>query len=173
MIQLKDFMEISNYKITEGGEYGWDCYGKNAYTLTSWNQKHSNGGWSTSITFDTILHTVYEVDVCDFTNNRAYRLINSDFTDAHNKEAETRGVIANNAWDNVNFIDLDVDADWMEKAEAIILGKEYDTRVQIEVEFSDDDLLEYMKLAHKLDITFNELIVQAVKNMIENNEKNQ
>jgi hypothetical protein len=39
---------------------------------------------------------------------------------------------------------------------------------EIELEFTDEELLTYMKMAHKLDITFNELIERAIKSMIEN-----
>ena len=34
-MNLKDFMEVIDYKITEGSEYQWSCFGNNAYTLDS------------------------------------------------------------------------------------------------------------------------------------------
>jgi hypothetical protein len=100
------------------------------------------------------------------TNNRAYRMINPKFVDKHNKEAERRSVSANQAWDDVNYTDLDVDADFLEKARAIVAGRDYDTRVQIEVDFSDEELLRYMKIAHDRDITFNLLIEESLRHVI-------
>jgi hypothetical protein len=37
---MKEYMELIDYKITEGGTYGWQCYGPNSYILDSWNGVH-------------------------------------------------------------------------------------------------------------------------------------
>jgi hypothetical protein len=50
---------------------------------------------------------------------------------------------------------------------AIREGEDYDTRVLMPVEFSDEDLLKYMKLAHERDITFNQLVEEALLMAIE------
>jgi hypothetical protein len=49
---------------------------------------------------------------------------------------------------------------------AIRAGEDYDTRVQVPVDFSDEDLLQYMKLAHERDMTFNELVEEALRHAI-------
>ena len=166
MIEMKEFFELVGYKITEGSDYGWECYGPYSHRLSAWNGKHSDGGWSADIVFSTKSQKVYEVTVCDMTNNRAYRMINPKFVDKHNKEAERRSVSANQAWDDVDYVDLDVDADFLEKTRAIVAGRDYDTRVQIEVDFSDEELLQYMKLAHERDITLNALIEESLRHVI-------
>lgn len=172
MITLKQFLETINYKITEGDSYGWQCYGPDAHTLSAWNGVHGTGGWSANIIFDTKNQTVYEVDVCDYTNERAYRLINPEFTASITQEAQERGESANQAWDHVDFIDLEVEDDWLEKAQSIVAGIEYDSRIQIPVDFSDEELLKYMKLAHEQDITFNQLVVQALTEAIKQRNVN-
>jgi hypothetical protein len=101
--------------------------------------------------------------MCDYTNDRAYRMINPKNQEKHRKEAESKSELANQAWDNVDYIDLDVDDDFIQKALAIRAGEDYDTRVQVEVDFSDEDLLQYMKLAHERDMTFNELVEEALR----------
>jgi hypothetical protein len=53
MITMKEWMELVDYKITEGSDYTWSCYGPNAYTLDSWNGVHGAGGYSFSIVFST------------------------------------------------------------------------------------------------------------------------
>jgi hypothetical protein len=165
MITVKEFMEIVDYRITEGSEYCWQCFGSNAYRLDSWNQDHQ--GHTVSIIFDTRTHVVYEVNAYDYKRERAYRLINPDYKDAHSKEAQHRGVLENQAWDEVDYVDLDVDDDFIQKALAIVADEDYDTRVQVPVEFSDEDLLTYMKLAHDRDITFNQLVEEALRAAIE------
>lgn len=166
MITMKEWMELVDYKITEGSDYGWSCYGPNAYTLDSWNGVHGKGGFSFSIVFSTKTQKVYEVSMCDYTNDRAYRMINPKNQKKHEKEAMERGVNLNEAWDCVNYVDLDVVDDFIQKALAIRAGEDYDTRVQVPVDFSDEDLLQYMKLAHERDMTFNEFVEEALRHAI-------
>ena len=170
MITIKEWMELVDYKITEGSEYGWGCYGPNSFTLDSWNGVHGKGGYSFSITFSTKSQKVYEVSMCDYTNDRAYRMINPKFQEKHRKEAEFRNVNLNEAWDDVDYVDLDVVDDFIQKALAIKSGESYDTRIQVPVDFSDEDLLQYMKLAHERDMTFNELVEEALRLAIEEYE---
>lgn len=164
MITLKEWMEATGFRITEGGDYGWDCYGPNSYRLDSWNGHQD--GYSASIVFDTRTHEVHEVSVCDYTRNRAYRLINPDYVEAHKAEAENNEVAFSEAWDDTDYVDLEVDSDMMDKITAIFNDEDYDTRVQVAVDFSDDELFSYMKMAHERDITFNQLVEQALTEAI-------
>jgi len=167
MITIKEWMELVDYKITEGSDYGWSCYGPYSYTLDSWNGVHGKGGYSFSIVFSTKSQKVYEVSVCDYTNERAYRMINPKFQKKHANEATDRGVNLNEAWDCVDYMDLDVVDDFIQKALAIRAGETYDTRVQVPVDFSDEELLQYMKIAHERDITFNQLVEIALRDAID------
>jgi len=168
MITLRDFMEVTDYKITEGSDFLWDCYGPSVHRLDSWNQDQE--GHTVNIVFDTTTQEVYEMGVCDYKNERAYRWMNPAYIEAYQDEAENKSVLANQAWDEVNFIDLDVAEDLLEKTRAIIAGEEYDTRVCIQITFSDEELLTYMKLAHELDITFNEFVIKALQEMMDKHE---
>jgi hypothetical protein len=165
MITLKDFMELVDYKVTEGSEYCWDCFGSDAYSLSYWNQDHN--GHSICIIFDTRTHEVYAVESCDYKHERAYRLINPDYKDAHDNEANGREVDIDQAWDDVDYVDLDVDDDFIQKALAIVNDEDYDIRVSVPVDFTDEELLTYMKIAHERDITFNQLVEDALRAAIE------
>jgi len=165
MITLKHFMETVDYRITEGSDFCWNCYGNDAYTLSYWNRDHD--GHSLAIIFDTRTHEVYEVQAHDYKHNRAYRLINLNYKANYDAEAKTRGMNANEAWDEVNYVDLDVDDDFIQKALAIIAGEDYDTRVSVPVNFTDEELLTYMKLAHDRDMTFNAFVEEALRSMID------
>ena len=167
MITMKEWMELVDYKITEGSDYGWECYGPNAYCLDSWNGVHGKGGFSFSVVFSTKSQKVYEVSMCDYTNDRAYRMINPKNVEKHSKEADTKSVLANQAWDDVDYVDLDVVDDFIQKALAIRAGESYDTRVSVPVDFTDEELLKYMKLAHERDMTFNEFVEEALRDAIE------
>ena len=161
MINLKEWMEIVNYRITEGSVYGWQCYGHDAYMLDSWNGEHD--GYSFSIIFDTKTQVVYEVQAHDYVHNRAYRMINEDFRKKNKKEARRRAVNKDEAWDDVRYVDLDVDDDFIQKCLAIRAGEDYDTRVLVPIDFTDQELLAYMKLAHERDITFNQFVEETLR----------
>ena len=133
--------------------------------MDAWDGDHN--GVNTSVVFDTEDQTVYEATVYDYGRSRAYRLINPSYLKKYKKEAKSRKIAWNNAWDSVNYIDLDVDEDWLEKAQAIMSGEEYDERVQVPVIFEDEELLQYMKMAHERDMTFNEFVEEALRYTIE------
>jgi 5-carboxymethyl-2-hydroxymuconate isomerase len=116
---------------------------------------------------------VYEVTVCDYPNNRAYRIINPDYKTKHDAEASMRGVQSRQAWDDVNYVDLDVDDDFIQKGLAIRAGNSYDTRVQVELDLDDDLLLQLMTQAHKQDITLNKMVEQILTEMIDRTQKSQ
>lgn len=162
MLTMKKFMELVDYRITEGDSYGWRCFGSNSYQLGAWNGVHGAGGWSANIVFSTKSQKVYSVEVCDYTNDRAYRMIHPDYVKKHEKEASARDVLENQAWDDVAYVDLETDDDFVKKFTAIVAGQQYDTRVQVPVDFSDEELLRLMKLAHERDITFNQLVTQVL-----------
>ena len=164
-ITLKQFMETVNYRITEGSDYGWECYGHNAYMLDSWNGEQD--GHSLTIIFDTKTQEVYEVQAHDYVNERAYRLINPDYAKKNKKEARKRGVNKAEAWDNVDYVDLETVDDFFEKAQAIVQGQPYDTRVQVPIDLSDHDMFQLMKMAHEHDITLNQMVEVLLKKVIE------
>ena len=161
MITLKEWMEIVNYRITEGSAYGWQCYGHDAYMLDSWNGEQD--GYSFTIIFDTKTQVVYEAQAHDYVHNRAYRMINEDFRKKNKKEARRRAVNKDQAWDDVHYVDLDVDDDFIQKCLAIRAGEDYDTRVLVPIDFTDQELLAYMKLAHERDITFNQFVEETLR----------
>ena len=149
MITLKEWMEVANYRITEGSDYY--AYG-GAYALSSWNGDQD--GYSLEIIFDQKTQTVYEVQACDYRHNRAYRLFNEAHKETHRD---------NEAWDDTNWVDLESDDDWIQKALAIVAGKEYDTRVSIPIDLPDRELMALFKAAHEADMTFNDFVEQVLR----------
>lgn len=151
MLTLKEFMELVDYKITEGGDYwpegGFE--GRQLYSLSAWNGDHN--GWSFNIGFDPKDdQRVYIVEVCDYKHDRAYRLVDSSLT------------VDKEAYDGVNYIDLEEDDDFIQKALAIKAGEDYDTRVDVPLTLPDNELFELMKMAHERDITLNQLVEEVL-----------
>ena len=164
MITMKEWMELVGYRITEGSDYMWQCYGSNAYALDSWNGEQD--GHSFTVIFDTKDQTVYEVQAHDYVHDRAYRMINEDFQKKNRKEAKKRDINKDNAWDDVDYVDLEVDDDFIQKCLSIKAGENYDTRVSVPLELDDDQLFELMRIAHEQDITLNYLVENILRNVI-------
>lgn len=162
-MNIIDFHKITSYRITDGAEFLWSCYGPSAFFLNA----EIADECTISAVFSTDTQRVFEMTAYDYINSRAYRWQDPDFRGPYRDEAGSRGVDADQAWDDVKFIDLDIDSDFIEKATAIFNGEEYDTRVQVDLEVDDDLLFRVMRLAHEKDITTNELVNQILKSAIE------
>lgn len=170
MITLKQWMEVVGYRITEGSDYTWNCYGHNAYSLDSWNGDQE--GHSLSIVFDTQTQVVYEVTAYDYARERAYILVNPDYRDLWLKEGQAHGVDPREAWEGVNYVELEVEEDFLEKAQGIVNDQEYDTRVQIPVNFDRDDLMLLMTLAHEADMSLNAYVEMTLTEYLTKLAKN-
>lgn len=164
MLNLKEWMELVDYRITEGSTYQWGCWGHNAYSLDSWNGDQE--GYSFCVTFDTKTQTVYEVQVCDFKNSRAYRMINPDYQSQYATELTSRGS-DDVAWEDVKWIDLEVDDDFIQKALAIKADEDYDTNISVPLDLTDEEMLKYMVMAHERNITFNQFVTEALQAAID------
>lgn len=172
MITMQDFMQVVDYRITEGSEFTWHCFGSEAkpYSLSAWNNYHD--GWSFNITFDTGTQEVYMVEACDYKHNRAYRLINPDYlTSYRNYGSVENPKYLDQAWDGVDYIDLDVDDDWIQKALAIKAGEDYDTKVSVPLDLSKDEWFNLMEMAHRKDITLNSLVEEILWDAIDRANK--
>lgn len=172
MITIKDFMETINYKITEGSEYLWQCFGPNCYRLDSWSgalNDHKDDDYTISVLFDTENQIVYQIEAHDYKNNRSYRWTNPGFQEEFKKEVQEKLQDKDRdfAYDNVKFTELEVEEDFLKKAKAIVEGKNYDTRVSVPIELDDDELFRLMKSAHEQDITLNQLVENILSKVIE------
>ena len=168
MINLQQFLNLINFKISEGQPFLWACYGKNAYSLDS-NSNETDK--EASVIFDTQTQEVFEMTIQDDSNNRYYRWVNPNYLEAHKKEAKERDIEFKEVYEGQNYIDLELAEDFLNKAYGIINNKPYDPRVMIDLEVSDETLFQLMKLAHEKDITLNALVEEILKEEIQRLEK--
>ncbi len=165
---LEQWMKTCEYRITEGSEYQWQCYGPDAYCLDSWNGHQD--GHSFTVIFDKQDQTVYELQAHDYQHRRAYRWINPDYKLEFDAEAYDRGTSQDEAWDDLKYTTLEVVEDFFTKMSAIYSNESYDTRVQVPLELGDDEMFQLMKMAHEQDITLNQLVEQLLRRVIEEEE---
>lgn len=165
MITVKEWMEIVDYRITEGSNYGWECFGNNSYTLDSWNGDHN--GYSFSIVFDTKTQEVFEVMAHDYKNDRAYRMMNPEYVKKYKKESKRKGCNLNEAWEDVDYVDLEVEDDFIQKCLAIRAGEDYDEGVLVPINLPDDLLMFAFKAAHEENMTFNDWMNKMLREFID------
>ena len=107
----------------------------------------------------------------DYVNNRAYRWTSPSWQNAYNEEAKHRGVRSLEAWDEVDYVELESIDDFFEKGQAIYLGEDYDTRVSIPLDIPEEDLMLLFRAAHERDLTFNQFVEEALKEAIKELER--
>lgn len=172
-MHLSQVNEITDHKINEGSEYGWNCYPSARYL--SYESEFAY----VSVLYSTKTQQIYEADVSIKAVNwfdedkdmRPYRWLNPAFKDAMIAEAKKRNVKWKKAWDDVKWIDLETEEDFLEKARAIFHGEDFDKRVQVPIELEDDVMLTLCMEAHKRDITLNKFVEEILQNLIDNSKK--
>lgn len=166
MISLQKAIEISNYHITGGADFLWNCFGENSRWIDFQNDDKVNY----SIVFDTVTQTVYKAVITDYEKDNNYLIVNPDYMDSYVNEAKSKNVEYDCAYDDVKYTILECVNDFIEKATAIINGYEYDERISIPLDLTDEEFINIAKQAHKQDITINKYIENAIEAMI-NEEK--
>jgi predicted DNA binding CopG/RHH family protein len=67
------------------------------------------------------------------------------------------------AWDDVDWCDLEADDDFIQKSLSIVAGEDYDTRVSIPIDLPDHELMAIFKMAHEADMTFNDFVEKILR----------
>ena len=168
MMNLKEVNETLDHKITMGSEYQWHCYGPDARFL-DYESDYAHA----SVIYSTKTQEIFQAEISSNTetldkDTKPYRWMNPKYKDVYFAEAKERGIHPNNAWDDTQWIDLEVPEDFLEKAKAIFNGDAYDTRIQIPIDLDDDVLLHLAIEAHKRDITLNNMIEIILQGVIDN-----
>ena len=171
-MQLSEINNTFQHRITDGSEYLWHCYGNNVRSI-DYTSEYACG----YVIFDTETQTVYEVSVSPVVGSwdvepKPYRYIDPDYRVSHDAEAKDRHVDANQAWDDVMWVDLETEEDFIEKATAMFKGEKFDTRIQVPLDLDNDTMLKLSMEAHKRDITLNKMVEEVLRNVIAEHEFN-
>jgi hypothetical protein len=103
MVTIKKFINAISFKIDEGCEYLWECYGPDCRQL-GWIKPDRSA--TAGIVYDIKSHVVYEMSVWDDKNNEVWRWIKPGFRKAHDSESWSRGFDPKVAIDKTKFQDL-------------------------------------------------------------------
>lgn len=170
-MKLQEINTITNHQITGGSEHGWNCYPNARYLDYESEFAHI------SVLYSTVDQIIYEATVDIKIENwsedeRPYRWLNPEYKDMMIAEAKSRKVKWKKAWDDVKWIDLETEEDFLEKAEAIFNGvKDFDKRIQVPLDLEDDLMLQLCMEAHKRDITLNQMVEEVLRTAIEEHDR--
>lgn len=164
-MNIQDYLQAVQYRITGGEQYCWTSFGPDSRYLNADDDDYSSG-----IVYDSRTQVIYLAEVHDYDRENSYRWTNPDYAQAHINEAQERDVDIGQAWDHVRFTNLDSEEDFLTKCRAIVAGESYDTRVSVPIELEDDEIFTLMKMAHKKDITLNQLVEQILMEMIKKHQ---
>jgi hypothetical protein len=119
MITIKHFLEVTDYKISEGSEYLWDNFGPRCRRLEYWD----GDSFNTSILYDTATQKVYQMETHDYTEPASYRWTCPEYVESFLKENENRGIDAAVAYGDVYFTVVEDAVSILELSRNIFLAK--------------------------------------------------
>lgn len=161
--QMEAYIKAIRYKITNGEEFLWECYGPNARYLES-----SDDDYHISAIFDTETAQIYESSISStYSGDIRYRWIDLNYIEACKAEATSRGVDWMDFSDGQPWHMTDDFDDIIDKISKIPYGEEYDRRVVLTLDL-EEDVKEMIETAAALQgITIDEFIERALKAVIE------
>ena len=163
-MELNDWLAITDGRVTEGSEFGFDCYGDRTYTLSYWNGLHGEVEVSSHVVYNRDTFEVYEAEAFDGAKNKMYVWRDPRYATLYETELHSKNPDYEADWDETQLETID---DFIDKATAIVNGTEYDSRVQVELNMDRDELFALMTFAHERDITFNELIDLGLRQVLD------
>lgn len=156
---LEQFIQAIQYKITDGEKYGWNCFGIDSYFL---NSDSVDDLYSAQCVFDTKTQEVYQITMWDNAREHHYIWNNPLYKQLYFEESTSRNCNPLEAIDNIQYTELEVLEDIIEKITALYKGEEYDTRISIPIDIDDELYDQLVELAKEQNITVEDLIAEAL-----------
>lgn len=108
-MKLQGFLKAIKYKITDGFEYQWKCFGSNAFCVGRELSRNNQYIYSASCVFDTKTQQLYEVTFWDYKKEETFRWIKKSFLKSYKSECRKRNISFNNSLDDKKYTDVSYD----------------------------------------------------------------
>lgn len=169
---LHDFFSMFDYKVTEGSEFYWNCFGPNCRFIELKNNEI--GG---CVVFSKEDQEILQAEVYDEAKNVAYRWMPPSAKEKYFTECEVRNVPKMEAWEGCDFIDVETVNEFSDIVKSLIQGEplegDFEGDMDVELELPHHVIVFLSLEAHKRNITLNEMINIVLRDMltkIENGE---
>ena len=158
-MRIEHFLQSINYQIKDCSNYLWKCFGENVRILDTECQNSDIG---TSCIFDPTTRKIFVIEFWDekgqhiaFDELEFCVCIDPNFREAYFKEYEDRNIETN------NLIEISYE-EILSKIRKAFKTETEEVNIHI-----DPDLQTYVyRLAHELNISFNEFVVEILRNQI-------
>lgn len=163
MVNLfEEYLKAIQFKITDGSEFLWKCYGPNARFLES-----IDDNFHVSAIYDTVDQTVYEIAISStYEGDVRYKWFNPDYLEAYQAEANEREIQWDQCFDDERWAITESFDDILDKVTKILAGEEYDDRVIMKLDLGQDVIDRINQTAEMLGITPDELVTQILTQMV-------
>lgn len=158
-MQLQDIITAAQFKISEGAEYQWACYGKNARFLDFQSDFEDV---SASCIFDSQNQTVYEASL--YIGEKAYRWLNPYFSKAMYSESFERDIDPREFCEVCHFCDCEVPEDLLEKTTDAFNTGTCSDDIVIPINLTEEQEELFSRLPDGTDL--NEFVLQALTEKI-------
>ena len=179
-MNIEQAIKAFEFRISGGSDYCWKCFGDNARYMDFQDIEGQPCG---SIIYDRLNQTVYEISAEVPGRDITVRWLNPDFKQAYHTECHSRGSDPSEAWDGVNWTNVETEELILEYVNSIVNG-EYDNlppestskvgpdgRVSVPIDIPDDELFLLMQKAHEADMTLNKFVEQILQASIDEENK--
>lgn len=171
-----DVMKAAQFKISEGAEYGWDCFGDKdeIYNLDFSETLGSFDTNSASAVFNRRTGKVYELTAFDRADN-CFRWIDPEHENVVKEEYVKRNLNFDLAYDSVEFINVNSEETILEILEILILNPDASEYLApyleqedsiITISMTETELALISKAAHLKNMTLNQFMIEAVKDKL-------
>ena len=160
---IKEYLAAIKYNITNVDTFMWSCYGEDIRCFDS----YIKGKYECNAVVSGPDNKIRELAFYDYVKAKQYRWIDPEYRDAYKKEAiEIMGHDH-----GAGFCEVELSKDILEKMTAVSEGRDYDPRIIIPVDMTNEEFLVIAKAAHSLDITINEFVHHALVEALEYREQ--
>lgn len=109
-IYLNEIAVKLKYRIAGSDDYGWKCYGDDCRIMDFGD---NNDPYHISVIFDPISMEVREITghgrLFTLINDSPWRWIHTEYVDRYINECSIKRIPIDKAWDDVNYISIDID----------------------------------------------------------------
>jgi ribonucleotide reductase alpha subunit len=159
-MQLQDIIIAAQFKISEGSEYQWACYGQNARFLDFQSEFEDVRA---GCIFDSQNQTVYEAYL--YFGEKAYRWLNPEFSEVMYDESFERDIDPRLYLDEFHFSDCEVSEDLIEKITDAFETGTCTNDIIIPLNLTPEQEELFARLPEHTDL--NEFITQALMEKVE------
>lgn len=159
-MKLSEIVKAANYKIKEGCEFLWDCYGENSRTLDFGGDDAES---VVSCVFDSGKDIVFQVEIYS-KDGKVYRWVDPEYQETLKNEFQNRGLSYDYAYDDVMWFDLEHTNDVFIKTKQIIETGICDDKVTILLEIqSQEDYDKLQQLSIQKGINIKDVVAEFLE----------